>query len=98
MDSLLADATDEIRAALNEERREKQLSYRRQAAELDIPFQTLQAFCSGRLDLPDSVAFRRSLAGRFPRLVPRLEQLSLAWKDQPVGEPAATGPPVAPRS
>ena len=83
MASALDTALTAIRAELRADRERNGLSFRRQAALLGIPFQTLHAFDRGIIGQNMRADLKAALARRFPQLKGHLAQLSLAWMDAP---------------
>lgn len=95
-----AEAT--LRAQLDALRKDRDLSFRGQASELNVALATLTGFHYGRRPLSDElkVAARRT----YPQLIPLLPELSLTWLrdaapaapvagQKPPPAEVATGPP-----
>jgi hypothetical protein len=85
-----------IRTALNRDRLERGLSYRRHAEELGVPHQTLHAFCRGEIGIAENDTFKRAILRHYPYLIAELSRASLAWmhQEQEAGS-VPTSPPVA---
>jgi hypothetical protein len=101
-----SEAEDDIRVRLERIRRDRNLSYRAQAAAMGVRFQWLQGFIAGyrRISDPTKDAAKRAMGTAYPELLPALIRLSLLWSEDgaapptPPAETANSPPPAPPKT